>query len=57
MLIDENYCRAPRGRLTNRYHGYIIDDKSDEGQDVPSRVEMGNAGSEEPENNSLEEEK
>jgi len=26
----EDYCRAPRGRLTTRCHGHIIDDKSDE---------------------------
>ncbi len=38
----EDYCRAPRRRLTPRYHGYIIGDKSDEGQDAPSRIEMGN---------------
>jgi len=25
----EGYRRAPRGRLTTRYHGYIIGDKSD----------------------------
>ena len=37
-----DYCRAPRGRLTNRYHGYIIGDKSKTGQDASSQVEMGN---------------
>ena len=36
---------TPLRRLKTRYHGYIIGDKSDEGQDAPSRVEMGNVGS------------
>jgi len=36
--------KAPRGRLTARYHGYIIADKSDKGQDAALRVEMGNVG-------------
>ena len=40
----EDYRRAPRGRLTTRYHGYITGDNSDEGQYAPSRVEMGNVG-------------
>ena len=26
------------------YHGYTITDKSDEGQDASSRIEMGNVG-------------
>ena len=34
-------CRAPGGGLTTRYHGYIIGDKSDAGQDASPRVEMG----------------
>ena len=38
----ENYYTAPRGRLTTRYHGYIIGDKSNEGQDASWRIEMGN---------------
>ena len=38
----EDYCRAPRGGLITRYHGYAITDKSDEGQDASSRIEMGN---------------
>lgn len=38
----EDYRRAPRGRLTTRYYGYNISDKSDEGQDALSQVEMGN---------------
>lgn len=42
LLIDEDYYKAPRGRLITRYHDYIIDDKSDEGQDAPSQIEMGN---------------
>ena len=29
-------------RLTTRYHGYIISDKSNEGQDASLRIEMGN---------------
>lgn len=35
-LIDENSeCyKAQRRLLTTRYHGYIIGDKSDEGQDA-----------------------
>jgi len=41
----EDYRRAPRGGLTTRCHGYIIGDKSDEGQDASLRVEMGNVGS------------
>ena len=40
----EDYCGAPRGGLTTRCHGYIIGDKSDEGQDASLRVEMGNVG-------------
>ncbi len=28
--------------MTTRYHGYIIGDKSDKGQDAVLRVEMGN---------------
>ena len=35
---------TPRWRLTTRYHGYIIGGKSDEGQDAPPLVEMGNVG-------------
>jgi len=27
----EDYCRAPRGGLITRCHGYIIIDKNDEG--------------------------
>jgi len=30
-LHVEDYYRAPRWRLTTRYHGFIIGDKSDEG--------------------------
>ena len=37
----EDYCRAPTGGLTTRYHGYTITDKSDEGQDASLRIEMG----------------
>ena len=44
VLDPKDYCKAPRGRLTTRCYGYIIGDKSDEGQDAPSRVEMGNVG-------------
>ena len=40
----EDYCGAPRGGLTTRCHGYIIGDKSDEGQDASLLVEMGNPG-------------
>ena len=42
LLIDEDYCRAPRGKLITRYHDYIIADKSNEGQDAPLRIDMGN---------------
>jgi len=38
----EDYCRAPTGGLTTRYHGYTITGKSDEGQDASLRIEMGN---------------
>ncbi len=38
----EDYYRAPTGGLTTRYHGYTITDKSDEGQDASSGIEMGN---------------
>jgi len=31
--------------LTTRCHGYTISDKSDEGQDASSPVEMGNTNS------------
>jgi hypothetical protein len=40
----EDYCRAPRERVTTRCHGHIIGDKRDEGQDASLRVEMGNVG-------------
>ena len=40
ILIDKNYSRAPRGRLTNKYHGYIIVGNSNEGLDAPLRVKM-----------------
>ena len=36
--------RIPRGSLTTRCYVYIIGDNSNKGQDVPSRVEMGNPG-------------
>jgi len=41
-LIDEDYGRAPRGRLTTRCYGYSLSDKSDEGQDAALRVEIEN---------------
>ena len=40
--VVDYYRRAPRGRLTTRYHGHIIGDNSDEGQDASLRVKMGN---------------
>ena len=38
----EDYRRAPKERLTARYHGYIIVDESDKGQDASWRIEAGN---------------
>ena len=42
--MDEDYYRAPRGRLTTKCYGHNIGDRSDESQNAPSRVEMGNPG-------------
>ena len=44
-LVYRDYYRAPRGRLTTRYHDYIIGDNSDEGQDASLWTEMGNPNS------------
>ncbi len=30
--------------MTTRYHGYIIGDKNNAGQDASLRIEMGNVG-------------
>ncbi|MFC1978168.1 hypothetical protein ACFLWS_07930 [Chloroflexota bacterium] len=38
----EDYLRASKEKPTTRYHGYIIVDKSDKGQDASWRIEVGN---------------
>ncbi len=45
LVLCRHYYQAPRGRLTTRYHDYIIGDKSDESQHAPSPIEMGNPNS------------
>jgi hypothetical protein len=37
----DDYRKTPRGRLTAKCHGYIIDDKSYEDQDVSLRIGAG----------------
>ena len=39
----EDYLQGSEGGLTVTCHGYIIGNKSNEGQDTPSRIGTGDA--------------
>ena len=48
VLTSRGLLLGPGVRLTTRYHGYIVSDKSDEGQHTSLLVEMGNPTQLEP---------